>query len=1596
MDRDHIVRIILEGKNNFSNVVRDMARNADVEFRRLRNQWSQLDRDASRYARTIKNEVNDAHRKSGEVMGALRQRADALAASLRGVRAEREANNRAAKEEFALFGGGTARRGPGGRFERTPTRTERTRDALANVRELLAGVTQGARAAAEIRKQLREQLKLGEDQIETRKAQLREFEKFQKERVREMIDFEKEETEKAIDEINRKKIELDLKRAQELKGIEDRVVREQVRLRIQGEKDVLDAEIRERRRLRARRIQEIRDEAAAELRERKAAISPINEAEVTERVLRESTRAVHENENAFRRLGHTAGRSLGDIGRGFLDGRRGLRALTLEGQRADSIFARLGNTIGRATRGFGTLVNLRWFILISALQLFGTLIGVIGANLVSLASSASLAGAALGGAFAAALGQGIAIMGLFKAAAASLGEVMEAVKLQEQQRLRAGDDAAERAKSQRSAVESLADANWSLKLALEGVSDANDAVREAEEERLDAIRQQRRAVIDLAEARQEATRNIVDANLEEKDAALALEEAELAVLQAKQKLREEESKKAADKTDLEDAKLAVQEANERLRIARAEGDEVEIGAAISGVSLAEQNLARIRDAIDAAETDLQDAQLAVERAELNKKQAVIRDQRARVDAEETRKKGVEGSDQVVAAQENLRQATERVADATDRIAKAERGVRDAVHAVAVARRNQRNAEQGVTDAINDQTAAQKDLQNRLADMSVAERKLFESIVRIRKVYKDNFGPISDIIIGAYQRAVDRAAILLQDPRILAAARRLARAIAAAIDTISKFTLTPEFRRALTQFLDEAAKNVPLLTRALLALLRVFLRLGTAGAPLFRNLLERFVGLVERLEKATRDPQRLERFFAGASRHLDAWLELGKAIGGVVGALVPSAAEAATGPERPQLGDAGIPGGRRGRREAGAGVARGILPFFTEKLRDAQKFFEENPESVTKFFERMNKALQNLAPILGRTVQFLFEAFTSKEATAFSRVILEVVIPGLAGLIKALGLVSRALLFILDIPIIGDIAKFALSFLVFEKALNRIFPVSQKVTNGLKTLVGVIGKGLFNAIKSMSLRPIALLFDGIRLRAMYAKDAIVTLYGNLKILTQRAAEAARVMAQNFITRLKLAAEAAANLGRQALIAARQGLIALAQGARTVATAIAARLLGALRAAATLIRVGLVNAIRLLRANIRLLLLSTGIGALIVAGVLLIEHWDKVKKFAKILADFLLKTFGRIVNWVRDNWKTIAKIIVGIFTFPVGTIAIVVLKFKDKIIGVFKDIVETVKGLFTGMVNFIKEKILGIGRDIINKAKGVISKIKSLNPFGGDDSEPSTDENFRANKILETAAFNAVRPRIKRMRREGMKGQEILNALIEEGYITDAKVNRIAAKQNLAIGGVVGAAGDALSKAVPIIAHAGEWVLNKTQQHKLLNRLNMTAEEAKSWLFGDPPAGQGKAPKKGRTSQSHRGNHFTLTEQIDDDGNSVWFIEMDDGTWGQVSRRSAQRIKATNGAWIPPSVLRSTHGFTKRPRFSQRGAIAAMARGGVVPHFALGGIVGSARNFTQGASVLVRPGQTQPSKHVSQEFNVKAEGTMDWNYIMRLGAMRAQEV
>jgi hypothetical protein len=149
-------------------------------------------------------------------------------------------------------------------------------------------------------------------------------------------------------------------------------------------------------------------------------------------------------------------------------------------------------------------------------------------------------------------------------------------------------------------------------------------------------------------------------------------------------------------------------------------------------------------------------------------------------------------------------------------------------------------------------------------------------------------------------------------------------------------------------------------------------------------------------------------------------------------------------------------------------------------------------------------------------------------------------------------------------------------------------------------------------------------------------------------------------------------------------------------------------------------------------------------------------------------------------------------------------------------------------------------------------------------------------------------------------------------------------------------------------------------------------------------------------------------FNLVPQTDPDGITVWFIEMADGAFGQVSARDAQRIIKSNGAFIPGYVKRSTHGFKHKIHQStapfKKFGLGGFAKGGVVQAFARGGVVQRYtgpmfQSFAEGGTVLQQasfgaPGVGGGSKSIEQNFNVTANHDTDWNYVLRLGAIHAQ--
>lgn len=1263
-------------------------------------------------------------------------------------------------------------------------------------------------------------------------------------------------------------------------------------------------------------------------------------------------------ETRLARMGREAGRAWSRFRLGVALGRSELDEAGREFVRNEGRLTRLGAAFGKAVRGANQFVNVRWAVIIGFLQLFGTLVVQAGLALVALASSAIQAAGALGGALLAGLTQLIPVVGLLAAAFSRLSQVLEVSKLQDQLEMDKADDAAQKMKDVTAATDTLADARYSLIKAGQAVKDAEYEIGQAHIEVRDALKDQKKAITELAEARKEAARDIVDANMEEKEAALALKDANLGILEAKRKLREEEAKAGIGEQNVEDAKAQVKEAQARLVQARSEGDQAEITLALQQLNQAENSLQQVQASATQTQLDVEQAKNDVKSAELDQQQAVIRNKRAQEDAATARKKGVEGSEKVLSAQQRLVDATRRIAQAERNQVLANRALADAVHGLAVAKREENRATAALAETQKKQSAQQEELNKKMADLSPAERTLLKSINRLKKVYERNFRPITDIIILAFARAVDAAIVLLQDPKILAAAKNLAEGIAASIDQISKFAVSPEFKTFLVFTINQAAKNVPKITAAFLDLFRVLMRVATAATPLFNKLLNRFERFAERLNQRTKDTSGLERFFKTAGRHLDAWIRFGGAVARILGLVIKLSA----------------PSGK------------GMLEDLTGTLNDWADWLNENEARVLKFFENTRVTVRALSRSLGVMAKVLFEAFTSEEASDLSIFLLETVIPAFGAFLVLLGELAGILNTIFKIPVVGQFAKWVVQAALIYGLFVKLIPVSRK----------------FFAIMAAGIKAV---FSGAALAAL----------------------------KNFIQTFKIFI-----------------LIVRAEGLRAGLTALIAlfpRLAAAIRIVGVALKGLFLNPVGLAIVAI----------AAVVAGIVLLDRkfhfirptlqfigkifritFDWIKKNWKLLVGIILFPFGAIayaiykwrdkiidvfkaiVNWVRDNWK---KIILAAILAPFaigGVIILGFLKFKDKIINFFKNLVidiakEVAKlpgklwEIFKQIPELLKKAVSGLG-GIVESGLKKIPLVGRL--FGGKSDSEKINE-MKREPFIDQRDLK----KINAFQSQGDGPAAIIGKLLKSGSISEDDARVLFKKYGFATGGRIPGAG-----AVPIIAHAGEWVLNKLQQQKVAERLGLSKEQAAMWLFGTkapgPAGGFGGAQaaaamgKRGGSSKTKRQvfGDVSLVSAIDEgstdaSGNplAIWFVEMADGTHGQVSARDAARIKRSGGSWVPGYVKRSSHGFNQKltGAIGQARRLGAFANGGIIQAFRGGGIVqnwshGGLQSFAEGGTVLQSVGAPSESntKNINQNFNVTTQGETDWNYVLRIGALHAQ--
>jgi hypothetical protein len=535
----------------------------------------------------------------------------------------------------------------------------------------------------------------------------------------------------------------------------------------------------------------------------------------------------------------------------------------------------------------------------------------------SLASSAGMAGAALGGALVAGVAQALGPLGLLIAAAGRVASVMDAVQqanLLQQQQSYEGETAANRQ------------------------ANALDTVRGAEERLADAGRRTREAQRQVNEARQEGIDRLNELILAERGLSLTVEESEAAIRRAAQ---------SGDTAALPRAFLRRDEAQRDLRDTREQ----------------------------------------------------IRERRAA---------GPEASPEIQQAREDL--------------ADANRAAKEAQRSLDGAKRSARDAEAQVT-------AAAGKLNFLLGQLSGAERRLYNAVLRLQDVWRQFSQNVTEPLINAFTFAIDRIIVLLQDARIITIFRNLSEGLAGQLRRVFSAFTNEETIGQILRIVSEAQRNLAPLATIAINIGRAFLNIAESAGPALRQII-RWVrdisnNVADFFEQGRKSGE-LQDFFREGVVHLKAWGDLIWEVIRLFAAL------------------AGPGGGARNGltlvREMSDAI-RGWADAISTPGTKLNEFFQ-------RFFRLSRQMIEFMAPVLASIANEIDKTFNRdgvKSVQGFSFFLAQVLIPAIGDFARFLGQVTAQLRdFGEEHPNITRIATAVLSaslaFSVFGRALTILGPI----------------------------------------------------------------------------------------------------------------------------------------------------------------------------------------------------------------------------------------------------------------------------------------------------------------------------------------------------------------------------------------------------------------------------------------------------------------------------------------------------------------------------------------------------------------------------
>lgn len=283
--------------------------------------------------------------------------------------------------------------------------------------------------------------------------------------------------------------------------------------------------------------------------------------------------------------------------------------------------------------------------------------------------------------------------------------------------------------------------------------DAAEASKKAAADVIEARRGVARAEEDAAEASQRAARSVADAQRSLADARLSAAEGVQSAIERVSQAEETHTRAVQDAkvaqesltAAREDAKRALQDLDMQLRDAALNERQ-----AVLSLERARQRLAEVGK--NETDLDRRQEQLDVEKAIANLDEIRVRNARLAEEKKKADAAGIEGSRQVVAANERIAQTQERQEDAAKSLADAQAGVDKAREDGA---RKVGDAQQRVTDAVAAQAKTQRDNAERIA---AAQQRVTDAVAAQTRVARDGAEKIAaaQARLGQAEAGVNKA------------------------------------------------------------------------------------------------------------------------------------------------------------------------------------------------------------------------------------------------------------------------------------------------------------------------------------------------------------------------------------------------------------------------------------------------------------------------------------------------------------------------------------------------------------------------------------------------------------------------------------------------------------------------------------------------------------------------------------------------------------------------------------------------------------------------------------------------------------------------